>query len=146
MSLSFSLAKVSEIIPLRHQVLRTGKPIESCNFNGDLDETTLHFSAKLDDEVVGCVSFMKNKHPEFEHEFPYQLRGMAVSPKYRGIKIGAQLLSYAEAHLKSIGESFIWCNVRQVAIPFYRKQGYASVGNRFEIKDIGPHVVMYKKL
>jgi ribosomal protein S18 acetylase RimI-like enzyme len=146
LSLSFSLTNVDEIIPLRHLVLRTGRPLETCHFKGDRDENTLHFSSKLEGQVVGCVSFMKNKHSQFEYESPYQLRGMAVSPKHRRLKIGTQLLDYAEFYLKSKQEGLIWCNVRESAIQFYQKQGYKTKGNLFAIKDIGPHVVMYKML
>lgn len=146
MSLSFSLAKVDDIIHLRHVVLRPGKPIETCNFDGDNDKDTLHFSAKLNQDVVGCVSFMKHNHPKFENELPYQLRGMAVSPKHRGLKIGAQLLAYSERYLKAESEDFIWCNVRLNAVPFYTKQGYTSLGEVFDVEGIGPHILMFKTL
>ena len=113
---------------------------------GDNEESSLHFSARLDQYVVGCVSFIKNEHPRFKNKFPYQLRGMAVSQEHRGLNIGTQLLSFAESYIKSNGENFIWCNVRQSAIPFYEKQGFFSLGSLFEIKAIGPHLLMFKNL
>ena len=146
MSLSFSIAEVSEIIPLRHQVLRVGKPIETANFQGDDLEDTLHFGAKLDNRIVGCVSFMKVGNSNFDRMFSYQLRGMAVSNEHRGMKIGAQLIAYAENYLKSLNVDFIWCNVRESAISFYKKQNYKTFGENFVIKDIGPHIVMYKDI
>jgi len=146
LALSFSLTSVAKIIPLRHEVLRAGKPIETCYFNGDDEEETLHFSAHLNDQVVGCVSFIKNTHPKIEDTQAYQLRGMAVSPSLRGMHIGSKLLIYAEGHLKTLKENVIWCNVRHKAIPFYQKHGYHTLGDVFDIEMIGPHVLMYKHL
>jgi len=146
LSLSFSLARVDDLIPLRHLVLRTGRPVETCYFEGDQDKDTLHFSVKLNDRVVGCVSFMQKNNPQFENNLTYQLRGMAVSPKHRGLKIGAQLLAYAEKHLKAKRKGLIWCNVRQNAISFYEKQGYQTSGALFDVKEIGPHILMFKHL
>jgi len=40
----------------------------------------------------------------------------------------------------------LWCNARLVAIEFYKKVGLKTIGNQFNISDIGPHYVMYKKL
>ena len=146
MSLALSIAKVSEIIPIRHLVLRTGRPIETCHFSGDDLEDTLHFKAEYNKQVVGCVSFMKADNPKFDNIGSYQLRGMAVSPQLRGKNVGARLLAFAEDHLKSLEEDFIWCNVREIAIPFYKKQGYNSIGDICEIETIGPHIVMFKNI
>ncbi len=146
MELALSLTDVKDILPLRHLVLRTGKPFETSIFLGDDDSDTFHFSAKIDNEVVGCVSFMKAHHQHFNFEPSYQLRGMAVSHHCRGMKVGAKLLRFAEATLIQEGLNFIWCNVREKAVPFYQKQSYTCHGDFFEIPEIGSHVVMYKFL
>jgi len=146
LALSFSLTGVAEIISLRHDVLRAGKPIETCYFKGDTDKDALHFSVTRHQQVVGCVSFIKNTHPKFQNTPSYQLRGMAVSPHLRGKQLGSKLLTYAEQYLKTIKENFIWCNVRQNAIPFYQKHGYRILGDVFEIDEVGPHVLMFKHL
>lgn len=146
MELSFSLTDVKDIIELRHLVLRTGRPIETCNFSGDDKSDTFHFSAIAANQVVGCVSFMNAKHQSFNVDSSYQLRGMAVSNLHRGMKVGARLLSYAENVLLEKGLDFIWCNVREKAVPFYQKQSYKCHSDFFEIPEIGSHVVMYKFL
>ena len=33
-------------------------------------------------------------------------------------------------------------NARTLAVPFYRAHGFVSVGEEFEIPDVGPHFVM----
>lgn len=40
----------------------------------------------------------------------------------------------------------IWCNARLIAIDFYKSLGFLTIGPEFNIKDIGPHYKMYKKL
>lgn len=41
---------------VRHPVLRKGKPLESCLFEGDDLETTHHFGLFLDSELIGIIS------------------------------------------------------------------------------------------
>lgn len=51
----------TETYPVRLPVLRKGKPVESCRFDGDDLKTTLHFGLFLDQELVGIVSLFKKK-------------------------------------------------------------------------------------
>ena len=38
----------------------------------------------------------------------------------------------------------IWFNAREKAVPFYKKKGYTSIGDSFEIPEVGTHFVMFK--
>ena len=51
-----------ETYPIRHEVLRKGKPIETCKFKGDDDENTIHFGLFLEDKLVGIISIFKEKN------------------------------------------------------------------------------------
>jgi hypothetical protein len=44
-----------ETYSVRLPVLRKGKPIESCHFDGDDLETTLHFGLYLGQKLVGII-------------------------------------------------------------------------------------------
>lgn len=46
-----------ETYPLRHAILRYGKPLETCFFDGDNLDTTKHFGAFKDSKLVGVVSY-----------------------------------------------------------------------------------------
>jgi predicted GNAT family N-acyltransferase len=131
---------------VRHPVLRSGKPIESCVFDGDDLETTIHLGIFFHDELVGICSFFKNNHENISEENQYQLRGMAILNKLQGKGLGNIILSYGETLLKNKNVNTIWCNAREVAINFYKKNGYKTIGSSFNIKDIGLHYVMYKNL
>lgn len=145
---------VNQIINLRHRVLRSGRPLSSAHFKDDSSQHSFHFAAfedlanqnNLQPKLIACVSFMQNTHPEFEDKATFQLRGMAVDASYRGQGIGEQLLKFAENQMLSKPARLIWCNVRVSAFHFYRKQGYLKVGKRFEIPEIGSHVLMFKRL
>ena len=56
-----NISKISslETFPVRHPVLRTGKPIESCSFEGDDLETTTHFGLFLNEAIIGVVSLFE---------------------------------------------------------------------------------------
>lgn len=142
----FKSTEVEKIINVRHQVLRIGKPIETCHFEGDDEFSTLHFGMFINHETIACVSLMKKKHHTIDDKNVYQLRGMAVLPEFQGQKIGQLLLRKAEQHLVNFGIETIWCNVRTSAIGFYKKNQYLQIGDVFEIPEVGSHVLMFKNL
>ena len=42
--------------------------------------------------------------------------------------------------------TLLWCNARLIAVEFYKKLGLQTIGKEFDISDIGPHYLMYKKM
>ena len=54
-----------ETYPVRHEVLRKGKPIETCQFKGDDDDNTTHFGFFLKDKLVGIISIFKENNNLF---------------------------------------------------------------------------------
>lgn len=94
--------------------------------------------------MIGVSSFFKNHHPSISKENQYQLRGMAILKEHQGKGIGNIILNYGEKFLKEKNIDIIWCNAREVAINFYKRNGYIIIGEPFTIKDIGLHYVMYK--
>ncbi|GAA4886333.1 GNAT family N-acetyltransferase [Flaviramulus aquimarinus] len=135
-----------EAYKVRHPVLREGKPIESCVFDGDDFETTIHLGLYYKTKLVGVCSFLKNNHDAISETAQYQLRGMAVLEKYQGKGLGNSILDYGENLLKKKDSQIIWCNAREVAVYFYQKCGYSIIGQPFNIKYIGMHYIMQKKI
>ncbi|MFM2229748.1 MAG: hypothetical protein RL607_1006 [Bacteroidota bacterium] len=129
---------------VRQAVLRPGKPLETCHFSGDDLPTTLHWGAYLGDHLVGILSVYAQSHASFTEEIQFQLRGMAVLPDYQGQSIGQALLLTVESALFSQSNCRIWFNARTSAIGFYSRFGYTTVGDTFEIPDVGPHCIMTK--
>ena len=134
-----------ETYSVRLPVLRKGKPIESCRFEGDDLETTRHFGLYLSQELVGIVSLFKKINPSFTEKNQYQIRGMAVLENHRKKDFGKALIVYCEEECSNQEVDLIWFNARVEAIGFYEKMGYLKKGIPFEIPDVGEHIVMFKK-
>ncbi|TBN15497.1 GNAT family N-acetyltransferase [Hyunsoonleella pacifica] len=131
---------------VRHPVLRTGKPVNTCIFNGDDLPSTIHLGLFNNNNLVGVVSFMQVKHEAFIETPQYQLRGMAILKTYQGKGLGNILLEYGETLLKQKNIDLIWCNARKIAVNFYKRRGYKIKGTSLNISDIGEHFMMYKVL
>ena len=132
--------------PVRHQVLRSGKPIESCQFQGDELETTHHFGYYLNKQIIGVISLFEIDNDHLAAEKSFQIRGMAVLPSFQKQGIGEALVKEAEKFCTTQKADLIWFNARTSAVGFYQKMGYEILGPEFEIYDVGPHFLMYKKL
>jgi ribosomal-protein-alanine N-acetyltransferase len=132
--------------PIRHVVLRKGKPIDSCQFNGDLDNTTFHLGAFFNKILVGVASYMMNRNDVFSEEHHYQLRGMAIIDDYKGLGIGNRLLENGEEKCLKANVNLIWFNAREIAINFYKRNNYQETGDFFNIEGVGNHILMSKYL
>ena len=135
-----------ETYPVRHEVLRKGKPIETCQFKDDDEENTSHFGLLSKDKLVGIISVFKEKNNLFPETNQYQIRGMAVLEEFRGKGFGAELVKEAENHCINLNADLIWFNARENAVLFYEKLDYKIIGDSFLIPDVGIHFAMYKKI
>ena len=132
--------------PIRQLVLRQGKPLESCCFEGDNLDNTFHFGLFVKDLIVGIISLFNCKNSNFKSENQIQIRGMAVLEDFQKQGLGALLVKHAEKLAIENNYDIIWFNAREKAVPFYNKLQYQSIGDAFEIQDIGPHYIMFKKM
>jgi len=135
-----------ETITIRHQVLRQGKPIESCSFEGDNLISTFHLGLRYYGELIGVATFIKNQHPDFSEEAQFQLRGMAILQQFQGKRLGNVLLEKGIQQLKLLDANLIWCNARETATNFYSKFGFNTSGKPFDIPNIGKHYIMFKNI
>lgn len=131
---------------VRHPVLREGKPIESCLFDGDDLKTTKHFGLFVAKKIVGVVSIYKNKNSTFKAVNPFQIRGMAVLATFQKKGYGELLVLHCEKYILEQNGDLIWFNAREVAVGFYEKLHFSKWGNSFLIADVGIHYIMFKKL
>ncbi len=136
---------IDEMIGLRQAVIIAGTDRDTPYFDGDRDEATRHFGAFDGEACVGCLSLMSRA---FEGEPSYQLRGMAVDPRWQGRGLGAALLRYCEQAMADEFDALncLWCNARTHAAGFYTRHGWQQVGDGFDIPGVGPHVRMVRRL
>ena len=135
-----------ETFEVRHPVLRAGRPIETCYFDGDELETTKHFGAFVDEKLTGVLSVYKNKNGNFKAVNPFQIRGMAVLNEFQKKGIGELLVQHCEEDVAAQKGDLIWFNARELAVGFYQKLNYSKLGDSFLIADVGIHYLMHKKL
>ncbi|MDI9257785.1 GNAT family N-acetyltransferase [Flavobacterium sedimenticola] len=131
---------------VRHPVLRRGKPLESCRFDGDDLATTHHFGLYENHQLKGVISLFEQQNAAFENPNQVQIRGMAVLENQQGKGYGRLLVQHCETVLRQGATDIIWFNARESAVDFYRKLGYEIIGDSFEIPNIGKHYVMWKRL
>jgi len=142
----------SQILPLRHLVLRPGQPLESAQLACDSDSSTLHIGAQSSEGIVGVATLMMEPNPLLQQLLSrghntYRLRGMATRTDHQQKGIGRALINFGVKIIREkSGCDLLWCNARESAFLFYQRLGFEFHGDLFEIPQIGPHKVMYKEL
>ncbi|HLV69222.1 MAG TPA: GNAT family N-acetyltransferase [Xanthomarina sp.] len=135
-----------ETYSIRQAILREGKPIETCVFDGDTDEDTFHLGLFFKSDLVGIASFMNNNSSFFPEAKQYQLRGMAVLKEFQKKGLGKLLVKEGEYILTQKKVELLWFNARKIAVAFYKGNGFLITGKAINIPNIGLHYVMFKKL
>ena len=135
-----------ETFIVRHPVLRKGKPIETCAFEGDDLKTTHHFGLFNDLDLIGIISLFLKTNTIFAENLQAQIRGMGILESHQKKGFGEALVKHCEKYCISNQFDLIWFNARTAAVGFYKKMGYKIKGNSFEIPEVGEHYLMYKKL
>jgi predicted GNAT family N-acyltransferase len=131
---------------LRHDLLRPHQQPWEIVFDGDDEADTLHVGAFRDDVLVGIASVMRESPPGDEGSRAWRLRGMATLPEARGQGYGGALLERCLRHALDRGGGLAWCTARVPAAGFYRRYGFESVGDVFDVAPMGPHIKMVRHL
>jgi GNAT superfamily N-acetyltransferase len=134
----------AETLPLRSVVLRPGRPLEAARFPGDDAAGTAHFGAFRDGKLLSIASLFPAELPEKTGLTAFQLRGMATDEQARNQGLGRALVLACLEHARAQQAKLLWCNARIVALDFYRKLGFATIGPEFDIPDVGPHFRMWR--
>ena len=131
---------------IRNRMLRQGRPIEECVFDGDKDPKTIHLGAYIEHKLVGVLSAYQKSTSAFDVKESYQIRGVAVLTTAHRKGIGRALMAHIEQILQQRKIDLIWLNARIKVVDFYTSLAYNQKGNAFEIEGIGTHYCFYKKL
>lgn len=142
MTVEVRRARVGEIFPLRHAVLRPGRP-DSASVYAE-DETAVHVGAWNDDVLVGCATVFPDPWRGSDdwpaEDAAWRLRGMAVDPSRHRTGVGRLVLAAVVDAAKGGGAPLLWANARTAALPFYEAGGWSVAGAEFIATDTGlPH-------
>lgn len=129
---------------IRQSVLWQHKKLEDCGIDIDKSEGAFHLGAFINDKLLSIASFFVQENTKLPNKPQYRLRAMASLPQAQNKGCGRALLSYASKELKERGQSFLWCDAREVATGFYEKLGFQKLGSPYEISIIGVHYLMVK--
>jgi predicted GNAT family N-acyltransferase len=136
----------AETVPLRHAVLRPGRPVETAVFSGDDLSSTTHFGAFRNGQLLCVASLYEAELPDEPGVAAIQLRGMATASEAQRTGLGRALVLGCIAFARQKGARLLWCNARTHASGFYSKLGFRIVGEEFDIPDVGPHYRMNLEL
>ena len=140
MKVEITSIEVSKCYPLRHEMLRRGKPLETCYFDGDNSEGTFHLGAIVDNEIIGIISVYEKDLTQFKNSKGAQFRGIAVALKHQRKGVASKLINCAEKETKKrMNPKYIWLNGRISANNLYLGRGFDLIGDPFEINTIGIH-------
>lgn len=138
-------AGLTEIVGVRHAVLRPGLPEDAARFEGDEEPSTRHFGAFLPaGENVACVSCLRRARNGAD---AWQVRGMATRSDLAGRGIGRALLAFTVEALRAEGgPRLLWCNARVSALGFWERAGWAVASDVFDVPGVGPHRVLERRV
>jgi len=148
---AFVLRPVSpgQTLPLRQRVLRPHQPQYQCVFPGDELPEALHLGAFLPAAQVPFAVASVFPERDLRGEAlaaDWRIRGMAVALDRRRSGVGRALVDALVAHARARGGRGVWCNARTSVGPFYERLGFRRAGPDFDLPDIGPHLVMVRRL
>lgn len=127
------------MVDLRYRILR--KPLGLIFTDKDLDQdkSDILCIGKSDDKVIACciLSPLGNGTIKF--------RQMAVDQDKQGMRLGKQMLNFAEQVAREKCFLQVVLHARKVAVEFYLKAGYKIIGDEFVEVGI-PHFEMKKDL
>lgn len=137
--IDYGSTQYEKMVELRYQILRKPLDLEFSkeDLERDKDDLLLIMRYPNNGETVGCCILTRLT------EHTVQLRQMAIA--YFGQKKGwgSMLLDFAESVAVKHHYGYIYLHAREVAVGFYKKNGYTIEGNRFVEVGI-PHYEMLK--
>jgi len=129
----------TQVIDLRQRILRAPLGLDIRNDDLAAEIEQIIFVYEEEGKVLGCVLLQQYDATTFK------LRQMAVDAAMQGKGIGAALINAADLYAVQVGKHKMILHARDVAIPFYLKLGYETVGPEF--LEVGiPHHKMEKLL
>jgi predicted GNAT family N-acyltransferase len=126
----------AETYAVRRRVLRDGTPSDDVTFDADHAETTRHLVVHdAEGVVVATSTWIERESPDHPGIHALQLRGMAVIPERRGLRLGVRLIDAGVALARERGCPIVWANARDSALDFYLAHGFTVIGDGFLTHD-----------
>jgi predicted GNAT family N-acyltransferase len=140
------MVDVSVVRPLRHDVLRAGRPPEDAVWPLDDHPAAGHVAVRLAGKVVSVGSVLPSAPPWAPGRADaWRVRGMATAEERRDRGLGAGVLGALLEHVRRSGGHLVWCEARLGAVALYERAGFRAVGERF-MAEGAEHIRMWREL
>jgi len=126
-------------LELRDKVLRKPLGMSLYDENRDAEKYDVHVGAFHNNQLVGVLILTRLDTGSVK------MRQVAVDERMQSMKVGTQLVRFAEEFSRNKGYAVMVLNARKTAVGFYEKLGYEKMGEEFLEINI-PHYKMKKSL
>ncbi len=106
----------------------------------DLEERALHIMVCKVDRIPVAVG-----RAHFNTDVEAQIRFMAVEPRYQKSGLGTVVLKKLEEEVRQLGAKYVILHSRDMAVPFYQKNGYKLISPSHTLFETIPHFLMKKE-
>ena len=137
--IKYNTEEYARELELRDKVLRKPLGMSLYDENRDAEKHDVHVGAFQDNQLVGVLILTRLDAGSVK------MRQVAVDERMQSMKVGTQLVRFAEEFSKNKGYAVMVLNARKTAVGFYEKLGYEKAGEEFLEINI-PHYKMKKSL
>lgn len=123
-------------INLRKEVLYKARGISADDYNEE--DNHIQIAGFFAEDLIATCSLV----PEGD---TCRMRYVDIKSDFQGSGIGSKMLKFFEELAKSKGFKSVYCHARDIAVKFYKTNGYATEGEVFVQVTI-PHIKMRKIL
>ena len=142
-----STINLEDVREIREEVLYLNFSKSYARYELDKHLKTIHYGLSSDDKIISILSLIENPCKHFFKKKTIQIRGMATKLAYQRKGFGSILLEEVKRKIyEFMNYEILWCNSRLESIKFYQKNGFTVTGDKFTIRDIGLHKVLYYKI
>lgn len=131
--LQLAQVRVEEIGSIRKAVSNETLSAHTEYYISDNMCDTHHFAVTIDNEkAICCASFLPGK---YQDQPAWQLYGMTICQSYFREGIVSMLLKAEErltANPKYRHVRIFWCNSHELAVPFFKENGWQVVSSRMD--------------
>lgn len=138
--IEFATPEYDEAVRLRYEVLRRPLGLEFTPEQLAAEYSDIHLAAyDPSGQLIGylCLTPLD--------ESKVKMRQVAVHPDWQGKGVGRKLVEASETLARHSGFKTMLLHARDIAVPFYLRLDYRTVGEQFEEVTI-PHFKMEKTL
>jgi predicted GNAT family N-acyltransferase len=138
--IEYGTPEYDETISLRYEVLRKplGMEYDPMDLSREYDQIHIGIYNK-EFLLMGCLVLQASDEKRIK------MRQVAVSERFQKKGVGAAMVAYSERIAQENNFKTMYCHARDTAVPFYKKMGYAKLGDEFTEVGI-PHYQMEKQL